>query len=305
MNPDIAKLAAYAGVYEKQLFSTLFNALDVADDVTVIPDVKHKFQLTKLKVKKGIRPYSSIFEPVDDQEYTGREADAELFKKDIQVAPLKYKPTWMGEMTKPGTDPQDMPFAKYVWNEEMKSVANEINDDTAYLGVRNPAGKTGADITDGYGTIIAKEIAAGKLAPVVLGDFAEADAVEKFETLMKSMQAAYRKAGFFIYCSFDQSDKYNNNYRSLYKKYTEQNADGAFIIDNTQRRVIIKPVTWMGNSKRLIAAPKENMLMLTDRLSDLNTIHAVPMVHTVDAGIIGKIGFQVRDLDAMRVSDIA
>lgn len=40
MDPNLTKLSAYAGKYEKKLFSTLINSLDIANDITVYPGIK-------------------------------------------------------------------------------------------------------------------------------------------------------------------------------------------------------------------------------------------------------------------------
>ena len=48
--PDAAALNAYAGRYEKKLFSTMRNSADILKDITVIPGVKNTLKLTKLTV---------------------------------------------------------------------------------------------------------------------------------------------------------------------------------------------------------------------------------------------------------------
>jgi hypothetical protein len=37
---DVSALATFPGEYEKELFSTLINSMDIANDITVIPNVK-------------------------------------------------------------------------------------------------------------------------------------------------------------------------------------------------------------------------------------------------------------------------
>ena len=305
MNPDISALAAYGGAYEKKLFSTLFNELDFTD-LTVIPNVKNDLNLTKLSVASGVRPYSSVFQPpTDDLDYSGRVLSAKLAKRDIEIEPLKYQSTWMAEMLTPGTDPQSIPFAPYVWEQVIKKVASEVNDSATYLGVYNSAGTTAVAVATGYGTIIANEITGGNLVPIVTGAITNVNAVSKFELMMKSMPSAYRRAGFNLYVSYDLSDKYQEDYRERYKKYVSMNEDGSFFIDNTSRKVKITPVTWMGTSQRIIATPKENMLVGTDRLSDLQKINTHPTLYTLQAGIVFTIGYNFRDLSAMRVNDVA
>jgi hypothetical protein len=305
MNPDLSALAAYGGTYERALFSTLITGLDAANDMTLYPNIKSKITLTKLTVSPGIRPYSATFQPpVNDLAYSGRVFDVQLFKRDTQIEPLKYNSSWMSQVLRPGTDPKDIPFAQYVWEQVIKGISSELNG-AIYLGTYNAAGTGAADVVTGLGTLIAAEITGGNMAPVTLGAITNVNATSKFETLMKSMPAAYRKAGFSIYCSYDQFDKYNEDYRLQFKRYTELNKDGTYTIDNTGGKVDIRPATWMGTSQRLIATPKENLLLGTDLLSDLNKINTKENIYTLDTGIVGKIGVQIRDLAAMRVSEAA
>lgn len=305
MNPDLTALAAYGGAYERKLFSTLILGLDAAKDMTLIPNLKNKITLTKLTVGDGVRPYTATFDPpANDLAYSGRELDVNLFKRDIQIEPLKYTSTWMAEVLAAGTDTKEIPFAAYVWNQVIATINKEINN-AVYLGVYNPAGNNAAAIVTGLGTIIANEITAGKLAPVTLGAISETNAVSKFETLHETMPIPYQKNGYNIYCSFASAKKYIKDYRERYGKYTTRNTNGFYTIDDSGELAQIYPVTWMGNSSRLIATPKENLLLGTDLLSDLNKINTKENIYTVDAGIVGKIGVQIRDLEAMRVSEAA
>ncbi|MNF00557.1 hypothetical protein D3C80_1994010 [compost metagenome] len=59
----------------------------------------------------------------------------------------------------------------------------------------------------------------------------------------------------------------------------------------------------MNTSSRLITTPKENLLLGCDLLSDLNKINTVPALWTMQVGIAFGIGFQIRDLEAIKVND--
>lgn len=306
MDPNISALAAYPGTFEKKLFSTLYNSLDLVSDCTLITGVKNKLNMTKLTVGAGVKPYSPTFAVADDDlVYTGRALEVNLAKRELLIEPLKYRTTWMSEVMRPGVNPDDIPFAEYVWSEVMKNIAKEVNDGT-YLGVYNGAGTGVADIATGFGTLIADAITAADLTAVATGAITNINAVSKFEQMMKAMPVAYRRAGFNLYCSYDTADKYNEDYREKYKKYVEMNENGYFYIDNTQRKVQIVPATWMGASQRIIATPKENLLVGTDEVADWNQrITTAPDIWTLKAGIAFALGFQIRDFAAMKVNDQA
>lgn len=308
--PDTSALAAYAGKYEKKLFATLRNSLDIFKDITVLPGIKNTLKLTKLTVKDGVRAYRETFDAADDDlAYSGRDLSVELLKRDILINPLKYRSTWMSEVMKDGVNVGDIPFAGYVSDQTMIKIAQEVNDG-AYLADKSD-GSTLAKSFDGLGTIIADLITAEGvtpgtgLTPVATGAISNTTAVAKFEQMMKAMPVAYRRAGFNLYCSFDVFDKYNEDYREKYKKYLEQNTNGEYYIDNTSRRVQIVPATWMGTSQRIIASPKENLLAGVDGLGDMDKIVTDVELELIKWRVLFAMGFQIRDLNAIKVNDQA
>lgn len=308
--PDTSKLAAYAGTFEKALFSTLRQKLEIFNNFTVIPGIKNALNLTKLTVKKGVRGYREDFDSDDsDLAYSGRTLSVELLKRDIKINPLKYRPTWLSEVMAPGVNPADIPFASYTWGAVMEQIASEVNEDS-YLAVKGDM-STLAKSFDGPGTLIAKAIAAETaeagtgLVPVATGAVTNTNAVSKFEQMTKAMPIQFRQNGFEHYVSFDMSDKYNEDYRERYKKYVSMNDDGTYFIDNTAKKVKIIPCSWMGESQRIISTPKLNLLAGVDALGDMDTIHTDQELEILKARVLFALGFQFRDLQAMRVNDQA
>jgi hypothetical protein len=302
--PDTSALAAYAGKYEQKLFATLRNALDIFKDITLIPGIKNTLKLTKLTVKDGVRAYRETFDAADDDlAYSGRDLSVELLKRDILINPLKYRSTWMSEVMQGGVNPTDIPFAKFVNEKVAEKVGQEVNDG-AYLAAKG-AGTSVATSFDGIGTLIAAAITATTLTPIATGAITNTNAVAKVELMMKAMPTAYRKAGFNLYVSYDVFDKYNEDYREKYSKNYEMNADGYFYIDNTGRKVKLMPVSWMGTSQRIIATPKENLLAGVDALADQDKLHVDTELEIVKWRMLFAVGFQIRDLAAIKVNDQA
>lgn len=354
--PDLSALSAYAGSYEKKLFSTLVNELDAIKHITVIPDVKNKLNLTKLTVAAGARPYTvGTTSRAADLAYSGRVLEVTQGKRDLEIEPLLYRPTWQSLVMAPGVNPMDIPFAGYVWNQVMKGLAAEINNSTVFFGfdkstataysgaatysattpdyitftaadgiddywkciVATSAGqsptthpakwqKVNAEaIAVGLAKRIAIAVAASELSPVATGAITSSNAVAKIEQMAQAMPVAYRNIGFNVYVSYDIFDKYQIDYRDKFKKYVEMNEAGQIYVDTFARRVELIPCTWMGASQRVICSPKENLLLGTDRISDLNKINTFQKLRTLEAGIDFVIGTQIRDTDAMRVNDQA
>lgn len=308
--PDTSAIAAYAGKHQLALFATLRNSLDIFKDITVIPGIKNTLKLTKLTVKDGVRGYREQFDAADDDlSYSQRDLSVELLKRDMLINPLKYRSTFMSEAMKPGVNPDDIPFAKYTTEEVMKKIAQEVND-AAYLAVKGDASSV-AKTFNGLGTLIAAAIDAetatpgSGLVPIATGAITNVNAVSKVEQMMKAMPVAFRRVGFEIFMSYDVFDKYNEDYREKFKKYLAPNDDGVYTVDNTSRKVKIVPATWMGSSQRLISTPKANLLGGCDGLGDMDKLHTDVELEILKWRALFAMGFQIRDIAAIKVNDQA
>lgn len=306
--PDTSALTAYAGKYEQALFSTLRAKLTILNDLFMIPGIKSIIKLTKLTVKDGVRGYREDFDSSDDDlSYSGRDLSVELLKRDIKINPLKYRSTWMSQAMKPGVNEGDIPFAKFVNEAIMAQVASEVQRGS-YLAVKGDM-STLLKSFDGLGTLIANAITAETavagtgLIPIATGALTNINAVAKFELMTASMPSDFVEEGFEIKCSIDSARKYDQDYRERYGKYQKKDDKGRFIIDDTAGNVVIKPCSWMGTSGRLIASPYENLLAGVDALGDQDKMITDVELEIIKYRILFALGFQVRDLGALKVND--
>jgi hypothetical protein len=352
---DLSALAAFPGEYEEKLFSTMINSMDIASDITVLPNVKKKLNLTKLRVKKGARPYSSTHEPDSgDLIYTPRVLTVNGGKRDMLIDPEDYRASWMAMQVGKGggANKKTIPFEQYVWAQVMIALGAEINDDTAYFGLDLSAltvtawagGSTytgGTDyvtfgsptrwykcvttttagqspsttpakwlditarvITKGLGTIIADEIIASALSVTATGAITDgATAKTAFKKVFRAHSDAYKKAGLITYCSYTDYEFLLDGLSENTKYTNPDGTVGTLYLPETGKKNEIRPVTWLNGSRRLICTPKENLILGTDLLSDMNDISVVQDVYTYKTGIKFQIGFQIRDLSALRVGD--
>lgn len=159
-------------------------------------------------------------------------------------------------------------------------------------------------IAKGLGTLIAEEITASNLTPVTTGALSASNAYEQFTAMWRSLPIAYRKFGATIYCSWNNSDFLQDDIENKVGKYVEvDDREQVMFLRKTGRKCVIKPVTWMGDSGRLIATPQSNLLLGTDAGSDFNQIRTIEDMWTLQAGINFALGLQIRDLEALRVND--
>ncbi len=307
--PDVTAIAATGTKNAKKLIMTLLQGLGFLDQVNPMYNVKGSVALTKLTVANGWRPYDVTLEDTagaaGDLTYTKRTLTTHTGVRVIKIDPQIYKDTWMNEYMGPSSaKPKErVPFATFVWDAVIKKVAAEI-DESIYLAEHNAVGTTAADVTTGWGKIIADEITALNITPVATGAINNTNAVAKFEQVYKALPVAYKSAPTKMYCSIDNWENYQENYDATHPHSNQAEASRRFIRFSRSKCEIV-PATWMGTSNRLICTPQSNLVFGTNVLSDLNTINTVEKLFSLTAGIKAEIGCQIADLDALVVNDQA
>ena len=136
---DVTAVTAFADEHKRPLIASLINGLDIANDITVIPNVKNKVQLSKLTVAPGFRPYSATHEPkAGSLAFSDRELSTQLGKRDLLIDVRDFKSKHLAWRTRPGNAASktinDMDFGSFVWDQVTKGVQRDINDQTAYFG---------------------------------------------------------------------------------------------------------------------------------------------------------------------------
>lgn len=139
---DLSAITAFSATNQKALIASLINGLDIANDIMVHPNVKNKIPMPKLKVGNGFRPYSSSQEfKVKNLTYTDRYLEVKVGKRELLIDPEDYRGTYLIHATSPGSaaSKKEIPFAQFMWEQVIKAVQREINDETAYKGFDSSA----------------------------------------------------------------------------------------------------------------------------------------------------------------------
>lgn len=306
---DAAAIEAYAGTYDRQIYTSLRDSFSMINDVTPKYGIKDSENLTKIKVKKGVRAFRNQFDASpDDLQFSGRKLSVRLLKRDIMIDSTEFRKTWMGEHMKKGVVLGDIPFAKFIADTIVKNIAAEVNGDS-YLAVEGD-GTSVSTACNGFGTIIKKAIAdenstkGAGIVPVATGKITTNDAVSKFEMMLESMPSVYMEDGYNLYCSTNLWRKYLADYRERYGKYTvlDKN-EGLYYLDGSLDKVKITPCTWMGNSQRIIATPKENLYVGLDGFGDMDKMSTFYKHELLEWRWAFPIGYEIGDLEAIRVND--
>ena len=169
-----------------------------------------------------------------------------------------------------------------------------------------------ADVVfDGPGTIIAAEITAGNLTNVITtGAITSTNGVASLQAVSHGAPIKVRNKGLIQYISFGSYENYIADHNTRYGSGNgvggsdlEENPDGVYL-KGSARKVFIKPVTWMGDSGRVIQTFKANMLVGGNIISDANKIgKKVETLHGFKAITKFLLGFNVADLEVLYVND--
>lgn len=167
-------------------------------------------------------------------------------------------------------------------------------------------------IFDGLGTIIATEITATNITPVVTGSITSSNAYDKMKLVYRSLPTAVRKKKTKMWVSVDVFEKYCDQLETDFEKGNPQVIDSShedgpvYYLKGSAKKCQIVPATWMGTSQRIICSHPDNLLYGTNQLDDQNKIgKSVDTLHGFKAIVNFLIGFQIADLEVIAVNDQA
>lgn len=300
-NQITSAMQQYVGEKSGELFMLAYQSMDIINDVTFYPDVKNKLILTSFEIDDIVKPFSTTVSATNDVfRFIPRELNVDVAKAELRLQPELYRQTYLAEFMKPGVaiKPEDMPFEQYIWEAFFKKFGEQLNNTTAYFGVKNASGTTAVDVTDGLGTILAALITATTIVPNTLGAVNSTNALSKFKTLARLVPAKYRTPawGWTLYLSIASYEAYTDNLDTLLINTGRGDAIGnKKWLRGYEGIMELKPVTWMGASARLILTPKANIIMGGDALEgDLQKVNIIPELWGSLIGMAAALGFQFR-----------
>jgi hypothetical protein len=264
-----------------------------AQGVQVRTNVNKPQAMTKLSAVGGPRPYRSADDTSGNgSKFTDRVLTAYQSKWDYDFDPEEARNTYLA-------DAPEANFAEYSNQQVAKEYLDQIIRNTLWSGVRDAAGTDAADICDGWGTIIAALIAATTITPIATGAMTNSNAVELFEQMVEESAMIMRERATIIYCSYQSFDKYTKNYRAINGVQLQRSLTGEYPLDN--KMAVIRPVSWLGTSGRLVHTVANNLVFGTD-LEQVQ-VAATQRRNIIEVRNMMPAGCQIQDLDVLSVND--
>lgn len=266
-----------------------------AQGIQVRTNVNAPQALTKLSSLGEPRPYRTQDDFGAGPDFSDRTLIAYQSKLDTDFDPENFRNTYLATLP-------DAPFESAAIDHVAAKYLDSILRSTVYSGVRNAAGTAPADLANGFGTIIASEITATKITPIVTGAITSANAVDKVELVAEGVPSAIRESGEGImYCSYNVFDKFVKHYRTLNGYKLDTTATGGYMLDN--KNIELRPVAWMLSSQRLIATLRDNLVLGTD--AERVAVYPTRHLNILKLRFMMPIGMEIQDLDALVVNDQA
>lgn len=350
---DISAIKGYIHKQDKTLINQMLNELDIVKDLTVLRNVREPRDLNKMTVDDGARPLNLDIEKAKGgRKWTKRVLTPQRGMKIIKMIPEDVRETFMSEML--DINAKEMPFSQWVWMQEFKKLASEINDnvyfstyhggavedfsaatvyspgDLVYFNeiiykmidvadttagqspTTHPAKWQDVDnkvICDGPDALIKYAIANEGLLTMTTGTFNDTDGYDYAHEIWGNIPEVHKNKGMVTYCSFDAAQdiatQQNLKFGSGVSIAGVDVEEGKpFFLRNSNKRNLIKPVTWMGGSRRLITTLPGNLVAGLNQVSDSNKVgKVVETLHGYRAIVKWMLGLQFRDLEVLYVND--
>lgn len=345
-------IAKFIGQYDKKLIAQALMGLEFVPHVRTISNASLNGTLMpKMTVTAGIRNLNLNVETRsgNHRNWSGRKLMVYPGMKIIDMVPEELYNTFQSDMITPGA--KVIPFAQWVWEQEFKKIAAEINaaiyfsdykgdatalDTAVGYSVGNyvtfgseediykcvttaTAGQTPTThpakwvkknesiISTGWGTIIANEINSGALTNVIsTGLFNATDALDQAEEMVSSMTIPHQNLGGTLLLDPTSYNHYLNAERTKYGPVATPAMGTAkkFIYGKPQWTIEMAP--WLGNSRRVIATQKDNLVFGTNVLSDMSKAgKTIETLHGTRTVVKWIQGCEISDLETLYVNDQA
>lgn len=302
------QLNAYWRVYEKQIWRKMFTDLEIEKYCRKVNGVTDEYVVPSSSNTELLQPFQSGFTPKGTVSFNARINKVRQIKIDFLFEDLDdlYR-SYLQFMADENRDRKDWPIVRYVVeNHIMPGMREELNQISATGNYAAPTiGTPGAYLTstDGFLTIIADEITATNLTPIVTGAVTVSNALDKFETFNDSMPVKYRDMAGIIFCSATMARYYQRDYRANFGAFNAQDAKDNLKLDAT-KKVIVGLESFEG-SQRMLFTPQNNMLCMFDKIDVPNSFKFQEFDRTVKMLGDFKRGYGFGNLDEVFVNDQA
>ncbi|MBS7565141.1 hypothetical protein KHS38_12070 [Mucilaginibacter sp. Bleaf8] len=313
------KLSATLGDFCRENTDVLISELVMDPKLdqrfAVLDDIKDEYPLPFLTVSDElVKPGNDRkFEPVENAiEFDARILKVRDCKVDLQIFPADFEKVWLGKYKKQGSRGQDIPFEQFIFQVIILKARRAMLNKALYRGVYNAAGSTTATTMDGYLKLIADEIAADNIVPVVTGAITQANCVDALISVYDALGEEYKEEGvqqkvnstIFDWVYRKTNPLINNTLVATQDLANGQAKKVNFMALPGTNCTLVRE-TGLGTSQRVITCQKENMSYGVDSTGDDANIEVQRDKRALNLLIDFKAGVNFNEIhkNALAVND--
>ena len=286
------------------LLMPLFACEPTLKYMTGQPGVTSPVKLPSAEGNAQFAPYRHDRHSEDTTKIDFRELQTYLGNVRIDFEPLQYIRLLIGQGTATLGDGQmQAPTAKLVIETVMKSLGHHLHN-CLFTAKRNASGDTTADLFDGWGTILDKEIEAETITTPknnllrLSEEITSVNAVDIAKEIERSCDPHLRAREKFLFCDPAFADNYNDAYLVSHNAVPYNKKYEQPVIEGSGNKTTIVPLECLTGTDKYIVTTKDNMLYGYDNMSDLTRMEVKrydPWVMTIAAAMF--FGTQFRTID--------
>lgn len=222
------------------LLMPLFSCMDALKYMQGMPGVTVPTKLPSVEGAGQFAPYRRDRKSASETKIDYREITSYLGNVREDFEPLEIVQTLLGRGTATLGDAQmQAPTARLVIAEVMRSLGHHLHN-ALFTAKRNASGDTTADLFDGWGTILDKEMADGNISEakgnlITLTETIDGtNAVDIAKEIERSCNPHLRRLQKLLFCDPAFADNYNDAYLVTHnavpynKKYEQPIIEGVF-----------------------------------------------------------------------------
>ena len=292
------------------LLMPLLSCQDTLKYMTGMPGVRYKVALPTAEANAQFAPYRYDRKSADTTKVIFRELETFFGNVSLDFEPNAYIQLLLGESAAfLGDGQMQAPSARLVIACVMKSLGHNLNN-VLFSAKRNAEGDTTADLFDGWGTIIDKEITATTISEAN-GNLLQLDetpdgtnAVDIAKMIERSCDPILRKQDKFLLCDPAFADAYNDNYLLTHAGIPYNRSYNQPYVEGSNGKTTIVPLDCLAGTDKYIVTTKSNMLYGYDNVSDIETLEVrryQPWVLTLAAAMFFGTQFYTVDRRFLKV----
>lgn len=311
---DLSVLNESLGEYCKDpankdmILSNMFLSWNPERYFTVVEQVDDEMPIPIVDVESFLKPNNDAeFEPTAEAiKFSSEVLKTHRFKGDLSIVPGGFHGTWLAKYRKKKGAAYsehdaitEIVFEEYLMDLITKKAGEDIRLKAAFKGVRNAAGTTPADITNGVDTIIKAKRSAGDIVPVSTGAVTTSNIVDKLYVVHSALNEAVKEvqtqcilpANLFDAAAKQIRTGQPNLVITSNEQYLQQRFATEVMLPETN--VVLKRESGRGTTQMLYITQIENLFMVLDRRNDYTNITTEKRNRKIELMIDGRVGFNV------------